>query len=203
MSDLFVNDQWRVTDYGIEVVCPPAPANYPIAKARLSELDWLEHMAEKPWVNIEAFIEAYKKALEIHKGQYTATITGAQLSDLEAKARGIAHRTVREVEASTLREAQLSDFKAKVRGIAHQTDGISARSAVSLLGIGDTHAQRTICQRAYAGLIQARAERFIRDGRASDNVEIPREFWWAKGEAALTQNWATGDFETWIDQRKH
>jgi hypothetical protein len=96
MSDLFVNDQWRVTDYGIEAVYPPAP-DYHIAKARLSELDRLEHMAEKPWVNIEAFIEAYEKALEIHKGQYTATITDAQLSDLKAKARRIAHRTAREV----------------------------------------------------------------------------------------------------------
>jgi hypothetical protein len=113
MSDLFVNDQWRVTDYGIEAVYPPAPQRrgkfergerpsaapgyYHIAKARLSELDWLEHMAEKPWVNIEAFIEAYEKALEIHKGQYTATITDAQLSDLKAKAGRIAHRTAREV----------------------------------------------------------------------------------------------------------
>lgn len=97
MSDLFVNDQWRVTDYGIEAVYPPAPVAYHIAKSRLSELDWLEHMAEKPWVNIEAFIEAYEKALEIHKGQYTATITDAQLSDLKAKARRIAHRTAREV----------------------------------------------------------------------------------------------------------
>jgi hypothetical protein len=77
MSDLFVNDQWRVTDYGIEAVYPPAPVHYRIAKSRLSELDWLEHMAEKPWVNIETFIEAYEKAFEIHKGQYTATIYGS------------------------------------------------------------------------------------------------------------------------------
>jgi predicted nucleotide-binding protein len=27
--------------------------------------------------------------------------------------------------------------------------------------------------------------------------------WWAQGEAALTQNWTTGDFETWIDHKIH
>ena len=58
-------------------------------------------MAEKPWVNIEGFIEAYETALEIHKGQYTATITGAQLSDLKAKARRIANRTEREVASES------------------------------------------------------------------------------------------------------
>lgn len=89
------------------------------------------------------------------------------------------------------------------RGASAQEEWISAGSAVALLGIGYQLGRRTICQRAYAGLIRARAERFVRNGQPADNVEIPREFWWAKGEHALTQNWTTGDFDTWIDSRIH
>jgi hypothetical protein len=78
---------------------------------------------------------------------------------------------------------------------------ISAASAIALLGMDNLPGARTICKRAHAGLIKARAERFIRDGRSADNVDVPVEFWWAEGGAALDQNWATGDFDTWIDQR--
>ena len=76
---------------------------------------------------------------------------------------------------------------------------ISAASALALLGMSPPFAARTICKRARVGLIKARAARFIRDGRTTDNVDVPDEFWWAEGEAALTQNWTSGDFDTWID----
>src|SRR5215472_6209638 len=82
-----------------------------------------------------------------------------------------------------------------------QEEWISASEAAAVLGIGYRQARRTICQRAYAGLIKARAERFVRDGQSADNFEIPGEFWWARGGDALTQNWATGDFETWINDQ--
>jgi len=78
---------------------------------------------------------------------------------------------------------------------------ISAAGAVALLGMNHWLGTRTICKRAHVGLIKARAERFIRDGRSADNVDIPVEFWWAEGGAALKQNWTTGDFDTWIDDR--
>jgi nucleoside phosphorylase len=83
---------------------------------------------------------------------------------------------------------------------SEKEEWITAASALALLG---KNSAATICKRAHAGLIKARAERFIRDGRPADNVDIPVEFWWAKGEAALHQNWETGDFDTWIDQRIH
>jgi hypothetical protein len=89
MPDLFANRQWRVTDYGIESVHPPAP-DYFVEKSRLSELDWPEHMAEKTWVDIEAFIEAYEKALELHKGQYSGTITPEKLTASIKEARRVA-----------------------------------------------------------------------------------------------------------------
>jgi nucleoside phosphorylase len=62
-------------------------------------------------------------------------------------------------------------------------------------------ARQTICKRAHSGLIRARAERYMIDKEGHSNCEVPREFWWAEGEAALTQNWTTGDFETWLRQQ--
>jgi len=81
---------------------------------------------------------------------------------------------------------------------------ITAKAALTLLGTW-RHGNRmqTICKRAHAGLIKARARRFVRDSQVRDNVDIPIEFWWAEGRAALSQNWETGDFETWINQRVH
>jgi predicted nucleotide-binding protein len=87
--------------------------------------------------------------------------------------------------------------------MSEKEEWISAASAVALLGMKHPLGTRTICKRAHAGLIEARAERFICDGRSADNVDVPVGFWWAEGAAALNQNWATGDFDTWIEQRIH
>jgi hypothetical protein len=78
---------------------------------------------------------------------------------------------------------------------------ISAAETVRLLKpvVGsDYSAKLTICERAYAGLIGARAETFVIDNRTFHNEKIPKEFWWAKGHAALEQRWETGDFSTWM-----
>jgi hypothetical protein len=77
--------------------------------------------------------------------------------------------------------------------MSEKEEWISAASAQHLLG------RRTICKRAHAGLIRARADRFICDGRSADNIDVPVKFWWAEGGRALDQNWTTGDFDTWID----
>jgi hypothetical protein len=66
--------------------------------------------------------------------------------------------------------------------------------------VGDTFA---ICARLHADLLQARARRLIVNGNPVDNIDVPNTFWWAQGHEALTQNWATGDFSTWIDDREH
>jgi hypothetical protein len=60
-----------------------------------------------------------------------------------------------------------------------------------------------ICARAHAGMIRARAERFVRAERPIDSTELPPHFWWAGGHDALQQDWKTGDFETWIDHKLH
>lgn len=59
----------------------------------------------------------------------------------------------------------------------------------------------TICKRANAGLIPARARLIMVDDQAIDSNEIPKEFWWAEGQAALTQNWPVGDFSTYLRGR--
>jgi hypothetical protein len=71
-----------------------------------------------------------------------------------------------------------------------------ARESLVSAGIPYQDAASAICARAHVGLIKARAKRFIRNRTASDDAEVPAEFWWAKGGKALKQNWATGDFET-------
>ena len=52
-------------------------------------------------------------------------------------------------------------------------------------------------------MIYARAEQFHVDERVSHNQDIPKKFWWAKGHKALEQDWAAGDFSTWIDHTVH
>jgi hypothetical protein len=94
----FENHQWSVTDYGVESVRPAAPY-YHFNKERLLETgnlagemyDWPVHMAEKTWVDIEAFIEAFEKALDLHG--YRAKVDQAMLTKSLARARKEAHRT--------------------------------------------------------------------------------------------------------------
>ena len=75
---------------------------------------------------------------------------------------------------------------------------IEARTALDVFGN-----RMTICERTHAGLIRSRAELFNRHDQELRDVELPREFWWAKGHEALEQNWDTGDFSTWIDRKLH
>jgi hypothetical protein len=82
---------------------------------------------------------------------------------------------------------------------------ISAAKAVEILKphLGSYTAQQTICARAYHHLVRARAERITADGDALKPKTVPAAFWWAQGKGALEQNWAAGDFGTWIDQEIH
>lgn len=96
----FSNNQWSVTDYGVESVRPAAPY-YHFDKSRLLEstdhgfgemYDWPVHMAEKIWVDIEAFIEVFVKALEMHAGSYRGKVDETMLSKSLARARKEARR---------------------------------------------------------------------------------------------------------------
>ena len=78
---------------------------------------------------------------------------------------------------------------------------IPAAQARELLGSppNDLAERIAICTRAHAGLLKARAELVVTSGRKFANSVLPPEFWWADGEVALEQDWATGDFATWMD----
>ncbi len=83
-------------------------------------------------------------------------------------------------------------------------DWISAAAAVALLKpvTGSSYSAKvSLCTRAHAGIIRARAaELAVDNGKPHRNVAIPRRFWWAEGAAAtLIQNWELGDFETWVE----
>jgi len=78
---------------------------------------------------------------------------------------------------------------------------IPARDAYDTIahdGSGQTSV--SICSRAAEGLLKARAQLYITRNERSEKKLIPIEFWWAKGHAALDQNWETGDFSTWLNQ---
>jgi Predicted pPIWI-associating nuclease len=88
-------------------------------------------------------------------------------------------------------------------GMPRQDEWVRAADAVAMLKpiLTRNSAHVRICERAHAGLIRARAEQFHDGPRVFHNHDIPKEFWWAKGYEALEQDWAAGDFSTWIDRR--
>lgn len=82
----FENHQWAVTRVGLEVKKPEP--EYVIYAERLTETterggdiyyDWPVHMAEKTWVNIEAFIEAFQKALKEHNATFDSKMLAASI----------------------------------------------------------------------------------------------------------------------------
>ncbi len=94
------NRQWAVTDYGMATVSP-AP-EYHLEAKRLLETGsagreemyhWPVHLAEKTWVDIEAFVQAFARAIEIHKRKYNGDVDPKMLSTSLGEARALArHR---------------------------------------------------------------------------------------------------------------
>lgn len=96
MAALYQNAQWRVTSKGMESLDPSHP--YSI---RLRLLDNVErprplgkvydppiHLAQKSWVDIDAFLDAYDHALDMLAGQLKHPVDEALL----AKTFGIARK---------------------------------------------------------------------------------------------------------------
>jgi hypothetical protein len=76
----------------------PAP-EYHVAAKRILETgnagraemyDWPIHLAEKTWVDIEAFVQAFTQAIEIHKGKYKGNVDRKMLSTSIGQARALA-----------------------------------------------------------------------------------------------------------------
>jgi predicted nucleotide-binding protein len=60
-----------------------------------------------------------------------------------------------------------------------------------------------ICEHAYAKLVRAKARRYMVGDIPRDDCPVPHAFWWAKGRAALDQDWPTGSFSTYINDTEH
>jgi hypothetical protein len=92
-------------------------------------------------------------------------------------------------------------------GALNVIEWISAASSVELIKPhfnNSAHAAKMrICEHAYARLVRARARRYMIDEATRDNSVVPHVFWWAEGNAALTQDWATGSFGTYINDIRH
>jgi hypothetical protein len=77
------NKQWAVTKRGLESVGNASPYRYRIdareflkrrGEGKFGDYDWPIHMAEKTWVDLGAFIEAFCLALQHHEGKYPGLV---------------------------------------------------------------------------------------------------------------------------------
>lgn len=82
---------------------------------------------------------------------------------------------------------------------------LSARNAMELVCtiMHVATAPKAICSRAFDRMISARALKLIVDDKECPGDPIPDIFWWAEGGNALNQNWASGDFSTWVNRNVH
>jgi hypothetical protein len=95
---MFQNSQWVVDDKFIAPI--EDDIDYHVPRERVFEVttfhsseplyDWLPHMAEKRWVNIDAFIDAFQYALQLEAKKTGKAIDAEMLSRSIAKARAIA-----------------------------------------------------------------------------------------------------------------
>lgn len=94
---IFANAQWSVSEGWLETVEPEAP--YEIELERIFHTtnrgsqtlyDWPVHMAEKSWVDVSLFNEAFEVALRHHSKASGTPIDETMLSDSLAEARRIA-----------------------------------------------------------------------------------------------------------------
>lgn len=67
---LSLHGQWAVTTFGLEAFPEGETtySHYQIEAARLATQDWIGHMAEKNWVEMDEFVSAYRIALVLHSG---------------------------------------------------------------------------------------------------------------------------------------
>jgi hypothetical protein len=94
---LYKNDQWKVEEDGLRSIGLHADNFVEIgqlgqleARGKRQYYIWPLHMAEKTWVDVEAFLDAFGKALEIHRAEIDPPINLELLSESSAEARRIA-----------------------------------------------------------------------------------------------------------------
>jgi hypothetical protein len=72
------------------------PAERFLESSRGAVYDWPVHMAEKTWVDIEAFIEVFTKAVNLHAAKLNGAVDPAKLTASIVKAHQVkAHQETR------------------------------------------------------------------------------------------------------------
>lgn len=103
----FENTQWKVTDFGLSGT--GEHAYYHIAAYRLADeydstrgklYSWPAHMAEKKWVDVDQFNEAFAFALDFHASKYKPPLSARLLQ----RAIDAAHR-IREQDTVAVPDA--------------------------------------------------------------------------------------------------
>src|SRR4051794_21428864 len=94
---LFQNAQWAVTDWGMEAAHPEPPYEFEAerftettVREAITYYDWPVHLAEKDWVDIESFIEAFSRALDLNSDKYNSKVDPDMLNRSFVEARRIA-----------------------------------------------------------------------------------------------------------------
>lgn len=81
-----------------------------------------------------------------------------------------------------------------------KNEWISAHQAYRLVSKSTPfRAGEAICSRACDGIVQAKAHTLIWGNERREDCIVPAIFWSDRGTSVLTNNWATGDFETELD----
>jgi predicted nucleotide-binding protein len=103
----------------------------------------------------------------------------------------------------------VSAFK-EARDLVESVGNLEWISAVSAIACLKPHfknsaraAQMRICEHANAKLVRAKARRYMVGDKSHDDCAVPHILWWAKGHAALDQDWTTGSFSTYINDIEH
>src|SRR5215213_3340496 len=80
---------------------------------------------------------------------------------------------------------------------------ITAAKALAIVAehSSPTSARIGLCSRAHADLVETKAKLVTVGGRGHEDSPVPADFWWADGGAALDQDWAVGDFSTWLNRK--
>ena len=91
----FQNNQWMVDESGMKSTPPGAPYEYEIEASALNATGdgfyvWPLQLAEKTWIDIGQFEEAFRKALVVHAGALKGQLDQAMLDKTFQRARQFA-----------------------------------------------------------------------------------------------------------------
>ena len=78
----YSNHQWTVDESGLTSTPPGAPYEYFIEASRLIEREvsgdqfyrWPKQLGKKNWIDMNAFVEAYRKAITLHAAKFVEPI---------------------------------------------------------------------------------------------------------------------------------